>query len=153
MVTVKRQVLLLLKYKGRLPNRYQPDCNTACYSHQTWLPAQLPCAEEHRELVRRSLRAILAAGYSPMSFFARDHAKYFYLAELLSLVDLSLVSIDPGTAAVPAAAAPAAAVLLPLLLPSCLLRSCHRARYSCDAALMGSLSWCACRHAALGQGR
>ncbi|KAL4859226.1 Acyl-coenzyme A oxidase [Chlorella vulgaris] len=46
--------------------------------------------EEHRELVRRSLRAILAAGYSPMSFFARDHAKYFYLAELLSLVDLSL---------------------------------------------------------------
>lgn len=47
--------------------------------------------EEHRELVRRCLQAVLAAGYSPMSYFARDHAKYFYLAELLSLVDLSLV--------------------------------------------------------------
>ena len=37
------------------------------------------------------LRTVLNAGYSPMSFFAKDFAKYFYLAELLSLVDLSLV--------------------------------------------------------------
>ena len=41
--------------------------------------------------MRKCLRVILAAGFSPMSFFARDHAKYFNLAELLSLVDLSLV--------------------------------------------------------------
>jgi hypothetical protein len=34
-----------------------------------------------------------------MSFFARDHAKYFYLAELLSLVDLSLVGSAPTHAA------------------------------------------------------
>ncbi|KAL4429343.1 hypothetical protein ABPG77_005117 [Micractinium sp. CCAP 211/92] len=46
--------------------------------------------EEHRELVRRCLRTMLAAGYSPLSFFSRDISKYFYLAELLSLVDLSL---------------------------------------------------------------
>lgn len=38
------------------------------------------------------MRTILAAGYSPLSFFARDISKYFYLAELLALVDLSLVS-------------------------------------------------------------
>ncbi|PRW59741.1 acyl-coenzyme A oxidase peroxisomal isoform B [Chlorella sorokiniana] len=46
--------------------------------------------EEHRELVRRCLRTIINAGYSPMSFFAKDYASYFKLAELLSLVDLSL---------------------------------------------------------------
>ena len=34
---------------------------------------------------------------SPMSFFARDYASYFKLAELLSLVDLSLVGA-PGAA-------------------------------------------------------
>lgn len=47
--------------------------------------------EEHRELVRRILKTILNAGYSPMSFFAKDHAKYFYFAELMSMVDLSTV--------------------------------------------------------------
>lgn len=36
-------------------------------------------------------RTIINAGYSPMSFFAKDYASYFKLAELLSLVDLSLV--------------------------------------------------------------
>ena len=60
-------------------------------------PPLLP-AEEHRELVRRCLRTVLNAGYSPMSFFAKDFAKYFYLAELLSLVDLSLVSGRVGLA-------------------------------------------------------
>lgn len=47
-------------------------------------------AEQHRELVRECLRTLLAAGYSPLSFFSKDLKKYFYLAELLSLVDLSL---------------------------------------------------------------
>lgn len=47
--------------------------------------------EEHRELVRRCLWTMLDEGYSPLSFFTRDFKKYFYLAELLSLVDLSLV--------------------------------------------------------------
>lgn len=46
--------------------------------------------EEHRELVRQCLKVVLDAGYSPLSFFANDIKKYFYLAELLSLVDLSL---------------------------------------------------------------
>ncbi|KAK9869050.1 hypothetical protein WJX84_008987 [Apatococcus fuscideae] len=46
--------------------------------------------EEHRELVRKQLRVVLAAGYSPMKFFAKDYKKYFYLGELLALVDLSL---------------------------------------------------------------
>ena len=47
--------------------------------------------EQHRELVRRCLLMLLSEGYSPLSFFTRDFKKYFYLAELLSLVDLSLV--------------------------------------------------------------
>ena len=61
------------------------------HSHPT-----LACvrAEEHRELVRRCLRTILAAGYSPLSFYSKDISKYFYLAELLSLVDLSLVGAE-----------------------------------------------------------
>ena len=48
-------------------------------------------AEEHRELVRKQLLVLLAAGYSPMKFFAKDYKKYFYLGELLALIDLSLV--------------------------------------------------------------
>lgn len=36
---------------------------------------------------------ILSSGYSPMSFFTKDYKKYFYMAELLALIDLSLVSI------------------------------------------------------------
>ena len=46
---------------------------------------------EQRELVRRTLLCILDAGYSPMKFFAKDYKKYFYLAELCSLIDLSAV--------------------------------------------------------------
>lgn len=49
------------------------------------------CAEQHRELVRKQLLVLLGAGYSPMKFFAKDYKKYFYLGELLALVDLSLV--------------------------------------------------------------
>ncbi|GAB4821751.1 hypothetical protein N2152v2_008797 [Parachlorella kessleri] len=47
--------------------------------------------EQHRELVRNILRLILNAGYSPLSFFFKDHAKYFYFAELMAMVDLSTV--------------------------------------------------------------
>ena len=50
-------------------------------------------AGEQRELVRRILHCILDAGYSPMKFFAKDYKKYFYLAELCSLVDLSAVRL------------------------------------------------------------
>ena len=49
--------------------------------------------EAQRELVRGILHVILDAGYSPMKFFAKDYKKYFYLAELCSLVDLSAVII------------------------------------------------------------
>ena len=46
--------------------------------------------------MRKQLQTILASGYSPMSFFMKDYKKYFYMAELLALVDLSLVSpYDP----------------------------------------------------------
>jgi len=51
-------------------------------------------AEQHREFVRKQLRVILSSGYSPMSFFMKDYKKYFYMAELLALVDLSLVSMS-----------------------------------------------------------
>lgn len=46
--------------------------------------------EEHRELVRRCLRALLASGQSPLTLLASDPRRYFYLGELMSLVDLSL---------------------------------------------------------------
>jgi hypothetical protein len=48
-------------------------------------------AEEHRELVRQQLQLLLKAGYSPLRFYVHDIKKYFYLGELLALVDLSLV--------------------------------------------------------------
>jgi hypothetical protein len=50
-------------------------------------------AEEHRELCRQHLRLVLDAGYNPMRFFASDFKKYFYLAELYSLIDLSSVGL------------------------------------------------------------
>ena len=55
----------------------------------------VPCEEgltkeQHRELVRQCLRAIIAGGFSPLSLFAKDFKKYFLMAEYLSLVDLSL---------------------------------------------------------------
>eukprot|EP00195_Chlamydomonas_chlamydogama_P012817 CAMPEP_0202892802 /NCGR_PEP_ID=MMETSP1392-20130828/2490_1 /ASSEMBLY_ACC=CAM_ASM_000868 /TAXON_ID=225041 /ORGANISM="Chlamydomonas chlamydogama, Strain SAG 11-48b" /LENGTH=662 /DNA_ID=CAMNT_0049576893 /DNA_START=125 /DNA_END=2113 /DNA_ORIENTATION=+ len=47
--------------------------------------------EEHRALVRRSLHALLGAGFNPLDFFHRDQRRYFYLGECLGLVDLSLM--------------------------------------------------------------
>ena len=52
-------------------------------------------AEEHRELARQQLMLLLKAGYSPLRFYVHDISKYFYLGELLALVDLSLVSLMP----------------------------------------------------------
>lgn len=52
-------------------------------------------AEEHRELCRQHLRLVVSAGYNPMKFFDNDYKKYFYLAELYSLIDLSSVSSGP----------------------------------------------------------
>lgn len=40
---------------------------------------------------------MLEAGYNPMKFFANDFKKYFYLAELYSLIDLSSVSASQLT--------------------------------------------------------
>ena len=48
-------------------------------------------AEEHRELVRKCLRLLIAEGYRPMHFYSTDLKKYYYLGELMALVDLSLV--------------------------------------------------------------
>eukprot|EP00197_Chlamydomonas_leiostraca_P012961 CAMPEP_0202866722 /NCGR_PEP_ID=MMETSP1391-20130828/8326_1 /ASSEMBLY_ACC=CAM_ASM_000867 /TAXON_ID=1034604 /ORGANISM="Chlamydomonas leiostraca, Strain SAG 11-49" /LENGTH=696 /DNA_ID=CAMNT_0049546701 /DNA_START=100 /DNA_END=2190 /DNA_ORIENTATION=- len=47
--------------------------------------------EEHRALVRRQLRALLAAGFNPLEYFARDLKAYFYFAECLAMVDASLM--------------------------------------------------------------
>uniref|UniRef100_A0A383WGP6 Acyl-coenzyme A oxidase n=1 Tax=Tetradesmus obliquus TaxID=3088 RepID=A0A383WGP6_TETOB len=47
--------------------------------------------EEHRAMVRTQLRALLKEGINPLTFFDRDYKKYFYLAECLSMVDLSLM--------------------------------------------------------------
>ena len=49
-------------------------------------------AEEHRELVRKTLQALLADGHKPMTYYSTDLKKYFYFGELMALVDLSLVS-------------------------------------------------------------
>ena len=42
-------------------------------------------------MVRKQLHALLGAGVNPLNFFDKDYAKYFYLAECLALVDLSLM--------------------------------------------------------------
>ncbi|EIE21705.1 long-chain acyl-CoA oxidase [Coccomyxa subellipsoidea C-169] len=56
------------------------------------LPATLEglSKEEHRELARQQLKLLLKAGYSPLRFYLHDIKKYFYLGELLAVVDLSL---------------------------------------------------------------
>ena len=46
---------------------------------------------EHRELVRKSLRTLLAAGFSPLQYFDSDIKKYIYMAEVCAPIDLSLV--------------------------------------------------------------
>ena len=60
---------------------------------QTALNPASVCTESQRQLVRDILKIILEAGFSPMQYFAKDYKKYFYLAELCSLVDVSAVQI------------------------------------------------------------
>ena len=45
--------------------------------------------EEHRALVRSILKTILEAGYHPARLYETDLVTYFFLGELLALVDLS----------------------------------------------------------------
>ena len=45
--------------------------------------------------MRKCLLAILEAGYSPLRFYTGNIKKYFYLGELLALVDLSLACALP----------------------------------------------------------
>lgn len=47
--------------------------------------------EEHREYVRNSLKTLLAEGNSPLTMLVTEPRKYFYLGELIALVDLSLM--------------------------------------------------------------
>ena len=47
--------------------------------------------EEHRELVRNSLAAVLDAGHKPLEYFDSDIKKYIYMAEVCAPIDLSLV--------------------------------------------------------------
>eukprot|EP00878_Enallax_costatus_P017218 GHUV01018077.1.p1 GENE.GHUV01018077.1~~GHUV01018077.1.p1 ORF type:complete len:603 (+),score=125.83 GHUV01018077.1:149-1957(+) len=70
---MKRQVYNLFKFRPEL------------------LPGPEMSKEERRALVRTQLHALLDSGINPLSFFDRDYKKYFYLAECLSLVDLSLM--------------------------------------------------------------
>jgi len=72
---LKRQVYDLFKYR--------PELLTPVEEGMT--------KEQHREQVRKQLRALLEEGINPLNFFDRDYKKYFYLAECLSLVDLSLM--------------------------------------------------------------
>jgi hypothetical protein len=46
---------------------------------------------EHRQLVRDTLHAILAAGFNPLHYFDADIKRYIYMAEICAPVDLSLV--------------------------------------------------------------
>ena len=46
--------------------------------------------------MRKCLLAILEAGYSPLRFYTSNIKKYFYLGELLALVDLSLARSSPS---------------------------------------------------------
>ena len=46
-------------------------------------------------MARQQLMLLLKAGYSPLRFYVHDISKYFYLGELLALVDLSLVNFMP----------------------------------------------------------
>lgn len=46
--------------------------------------------EEHRAYVRKCLEVMVAEGQRPLTLLVSDPAKYFYLGELLALVDLSL---------------------------------------------------------------
>lgn len=41
--------------------------------------------------MKQQLLALLGAGINPMEYFNRDYRKYFYLAECLAMVDLSLM--------------------------------------------------------------
>lgn len=44
-------------------------------------------------MARQQLLLLLKAGFSPLRFYVHDIRKYFYLGELLALVDLSLVGL------------------------------------------------------------
>jgi hypothetical protein len=75
-------------------NLYYPYISRFRQSEETYFLCDLvpvSFAEEHRELVRQCLRTLLEAGHSPLNYFQHDLKKYFYLAEVMSLVDLSLV--------------------------------------------------------------
>lgn len=55
----------------------------------TTTPKKKKTPEEHRDLVRKILRTILDAGYHPARLYETDLVTYFFLGELLALVDLS----------------------------------------------------------------
>lgn len=89
----KQQPELLYPVEEGMTKGKQALCQTSkCTLNATTCLQTIVFAEQHREFVRRQLKLILSSGYSPMSFFMKDYRKYFYMAELLALVDLSLVS-------------------------------------------------------------
>jgi len=45
--------------------------------------------EEHRELVRQNLRAIVGSGVQPLKMLITDPRKYYYMSEVMAPVDLS----------------------------------------------------------------
>ena len=51
--------------------------------------------------MRAQLHQLLKAGHSPLRLYVNDIKKYFYLGELLALVDLSLVCMPLGPAHFP----------------------------------------------------
>ena len=89
---------LRVSRKVPLPVTLLGDLSSSTYNFRikylpdNFLNSICRCAEEHRELARQQLLLLLKAGYSPLRFYVHDIRKYFYLGELLALVDLSLVS-------------------------------------------------------------
>ena len=69
-------VLFTRAFSGRHPHTQHTHTNTP--------------SEEHRDLVRSILRAVVVdGGFRPLTLYDTDLSTYFYLGELLALIDLS----------------------------------------------------------------
>ena len=95
---------------------------------------QFVCAEEHRELARQQLMLLLKAGYSPLRFYVHDISKYFYLGELLALVDLSLVSLMPCPSACGSSVMSSSMLMCLSIFISTVGLLCRLSRWECNTA-------------------
>eukprot|EP00798_Chlamydomonas_sp_ICE-L_P019513 gene19513-26185_t len=100
MVPCKGAVKSLPRFDANVLESYiddMRDVKKKLYDMFKARPELLPAAEEglskeeHRSLVRRQLMAMLELGVNPLDQFNNDYKKYFYTAECVALVDLSLM--------------------------------------------------------------